>query len=124
MSEREQPRVHTTKDVTPPAGLTDAGKNLLAMLSAYDEAHADMTPEERDTMNKRVAAGEEDFMVSGVELTKRRAGVEIARTQSVTVGEGLRMADSLEDASQHIPGIRGLLHLLVQDGAPKDSYDR
>ncbi len=120
MTERYQPKEHLTRDVKPREGLTDSGKDLLAMLSAYDEAQASMTPEERDAMNQRVASGAEDFTVLGLEMTRRRAGVEIASTQGISIGEGLRMEESLEDASQHIPGIKGLLHLLAQDRTPSD----
>ena len=116
MSERE----HLTRDATPPEGLTDSGKDCLALLSAYDEAQAGMTPEERDVMNQRVASGAEDFTISGSEMTRRRAGVEMARRKGFTIGEGLRQVESLEIVSKRVPGLIGVINLLAKATSPTD----
>ena len=121
MTEAQRPDEHLTRDVKPPKELFDSGKDLLALLSAYDEAQVGMTPEEKDAMNERVAVGDEDFTVSRSEMTRRRAGVEIARLQGATIGEGLRTVESLESASEQIPGLKGVLNLLARENNPGDS---
>jgi len=110
----EQPKM---SEAVPPVKLSDQGKSLAAMLSAYDTQQEGMTPEEKRAQNERVARGEEDVTVSDAEFQRRRAGVQIMQDSGKSMPEAMRDVRTLEEASETIPGIKGLLRLLAETKA-------
>ena len=105
----------TMPEAVAPVRLTDQGKTLAAMLSAYDAQQVGMTPEEKEDQNRRVVTGEEDVIVSGEELQRRRAGVQISQDSSKSMDQAMKDVKDLEEASKTIPGIKGLLRMLAED---------
>lgn len=97
-----------------PIRLTDQGKTLAAMLSAYDAQQAGMTLEQREAQNRKVASGEEDVIVSDAEFQRRRAGVQIRQDSGKSMEEAMRNVEALEAASEQIPGIKGLIRMLAE----------
>ena len=108
---------HTMPEAVTPVKLSDQGKSLAAMLSAYDTQQEGMTPEEKRAQNERVARGEEDVTVSDAEFQRRRAGVQIMQDSGKSMPEAMRDVRTLEEASETIPGIKGLLRLLAETKA-------
>ena len=101
--------------------LTPQGVNLKALLAAYDETQASMTPEDRQAMNQRVVSGEEQFTISAEEAEKKRAAVRIAELEGKTVEEGEKDRQTLEEAAKTLnaPGIENLLRILGSDETKK-----
>lgn len=97
-----------------PIRLTDDGKTLAAMLSAYDAQQAGMTPEEKDAQNEKIVSGKEGFTVSYEELQRRRAGVEIQQLKGISADEAMGNVETLEAASEEIPGIKAVLRMLAE----------
>ena len=101
--------------------LTPQGVNLKALLTAYDEARAGMTPEEKAAQNQRVVSGQEQFSISAEDAEKKRVAVRIAELQGKSVAEGEADRQTLEEAADMLqaPGIKNLLSILGKDETKK-----
>jgi len=102
-------------------GLKPEGVNFRALLAAYDEAQAGMTPEEKKAQSQRVVAREEQFTVSHEEAEKKRTAVRLAELQGKPVTEGERDRQTLEEATEKLkePEIKNLLSILGRDETKK-----
>lgn len=99
-------------------GLYDEGKSLAAMLRAYDEAQVGMSSQDKNAMNQRIVRGEEEFSISGEEMQRRRAALEIEGLLGSSPRQAAEQLEELESAAKETPGIAALIDILARAGTP------
>jgi len=90
--------------------LSPQGVNLAAMLAAYDEATAGMTPEERKRRNQQVITGEKPFVAREEVVAEKRAEARVADLLGKTPGKANDNITTLKEA-----GLEDLVALLGMD---------
>lgn len=95
-------------------------RDMAAILNAFDLS----SPEEQERMLRDI--GETgDTLLPPEQATKGMQAANLSQSMGIDRAQGLRHLDSLEDAAQHIPGIKGLLGFLgnslpIPDKGPEE----